>query len=624
MKRLVLLTFTISFYFPLVLFAQTQLSDTARNPLNEVIINENRLQIPFAKQNRNIYILDKGQIDHLPVQSVNELLGYITGVDVRQRGPWGSQTDISIDGGTFEQTTILVNGVKMNDPQTGHNSRNLPISVKSIERIEVLRGSAARIYGVNSLTGAINIVTIKPDKTGIEVQLDGGSNFKDNEENPDKIYTSKGIQLAGSYATDKQNHLLAGSIQSGSGHRYNTAFKNHKLFYQGNLDINPYNRVSVMAGYVYNNFGANGFYAAPIDKESLEIIQTGMATISYKSQLTDKLSLEPRINYRYNYDDYRFYRQDLSKSRNQHYTHVVSPEVNINYRTAYGDFGLGAEARFDKINSSNVGDHTRNNAGLYAEFRTEEIKNFQINAGAYVNYNSAFGWRVYPGLDLGYNLTETFKIYINSGTGQRIPSLTDLYYDTPGNIGNEALEPENAWYIEGGLKYNTGKLWMNASYFHRKIDDFIDWVRSDEQQPWRSENFLSNTVNGLTVSADYHLSENNGWNLLTGLSYTYLNASLDQKEQNNFISKYALESLRHQLIAKVIASYRGFNITVTERFQERLNYKSYFLTDMRLAYQYKNYGIFTNATNLFDTQYIEVAAAPMPGRWFSLGLRVGI
>ena len=624
MKRLVLLTFTISFYFPLVLLAQTQLSDTAGNPLNEVIINENRLQIPFAKQNRNIYILDKSQIDHLPVQSVNELLSYVTGVDVRQRGPWGSQSDISIDGGTFEQTTILLNGVKMNDPQTGHNSMNLPLSVNSVERIEVLRGSAARIYGVNSLTGAINIVTIKPDKTGIEVQLDGGSNFKDNEENPDKIYTSKGIQLAGNYATDKQNHLLAGSIQSGSGHRYNTAFKNHKLFYQGNLDINPYNRVSVMAGYVYNNFGANGFYAAPIDKESQEIIQTGLATISYKSQLTDKLSLEPRISYRYNYDDYRFYRQDLSKSRNQHYTHVVNPEINANYRTAYGDFGLGAEARFDKINSSNVGDHTRNNAGLYAEFRTEEIKNFQINAGAYINYNSAFGWRVYPGLDLGYNLTETFKVYMNSGTGQRIPSLTDLYYDTPGNIGNGDLEPENAWYAEGGFKYNTGKLWMNASYFHREIDDFIDWVRSDEQQPWRSENFLSNTVNGLTISADYHLSENNECNLLTGLSYTYLNASLDQKEQNNFISKYALESLRHQLIAKVIANYNGFNITVTERFQERLNYKSYFITDMRLAYQYKNYGIFTNASNLFDTQYIEVATAPMPGRWFSLGLKVGI
>jgi len=623
MRIFILLAFAISLQSSLAQ-AQTQLSDTAKNSLNEVIINENRLQIPFANQNRNIYILDKEQIDRLPVQSVNELLAFVSGVDVRQRGPWGSQTDISIDGGTFEQTTLLINGVKMTDPQTGHNSMNLPIAVNAIERIEVLRGSAARIYGINSLTGAINIVTIKPNKTGVELQLNGGTNFKDNEENSDNVYNSKAVQILGSYATEKQNHLLAGSIQSGSGHRYNTAFKNHKLFYQGNLNINPYNSITLMAGYVYNNFGANGFYAAPVDKEAQEIIQTGMASIGYRSQLTERLSIEPRINYRYNYDDYRFYRHDLSTSRNQHYTHIVNPEVNATYKTEFGDFGVGAEARFDKINSSNVGDHKRDNVGIYAEFRTEEIKNLQINAGAYINYNSAFGWQVYPGLDLGYKLTKDWKIYINSGTGQRIPSLTDLYYDTPGNMGNENLEPENAWYAEGGLKYNNGRLWMNVSYFHREIDDFIDWVRSDEEQAWYSQNFLQNTVNGLNLSADFRIAGNNEWNLLTGISYTYLDASLDHKEQSNLFSKYALESLRHQLIAKAITRYKGFYVTLTERFQERINSKSYFITDARLAYRYKNYSIYADATNLFDTHYIEVAAAPMPGRWFNLGVKFGI
>src|SRR5690606_15934137 len=115
-------------------------------------------------------------IESLPVQSVNELLSYVAGVDVRQRGPWGSQADISIDGGTFEQVTYLINGIKMNDPQSGHNSMNIPIPINAIERIEVLRGSAARVYGVNSLTGAINIITVKPNKSGAEIQLDGGTN----------------------------------------------------------------------------------------------------------------------------------------------------------------------------------------------------------------------------------------------------------------------------------------------------------------------------------------------------------------------------------------------------------------------------------------------------------------
>src|SRR5690606_35472453 len=102
-----------------VLPANAQQADS--HPLNEVMINENRLEIPIALQNRNITILDKAQIDRLPVQSVNALLSFVSGVDVRQRGPWGAQADISIDGGAFEPTTILVNGGKLTDRQTAHN-----------------------------------------------------------------------------------------------------------------------------------------------------------------------------------------------------------------------------------------------------------------------------------------------------------------------------------------------------------------------------------------------------------------------------------------------------------------------------------------------------------------------
>lgn len=604
--------------------AQAQINtNTDEQNLNEVVITENRLQIPFTGKNRNVYILDREQIKTLPVQSVTELLTYISGVDVRQRGPWGAQSDISIDGGTFEQTIILLNGVKMVDPQTGHNTMNIPVPVNIIERIEVLKGSAARIYGINSLTGAINIVTVKPNRTGIEAQVNAGTNFQENEEKPDKIYSAKGIHLAGSYANDDQNHLISADLQNGSGHRYNTAFKNHKLFYQGNIELSHRDRLSVMGGYIYNNFGANGYYAAPIDKESLEIVQTGIGSVTYSRQLNDQLTISPRINYRYNYDDYRFYRDDLSTARNQHYTHVVSPELNANYRTDFGDFGFGAEARFEKINSSNIGNHTRKNVGIYAEFGTEEIKNFQINAGAYINYNNAFGWKVYPGLDLGYHIHPSWHLYINTGTGQRIPSLTDLYYDTPSNVGNENLIAEKSWYAEGGLKFNKNNLNLNASYFHRVVDNFIDWVRMDVEGAWHSANFLKNTVNGINFNLDYR-HQLNQVHFLTGLSYTYLDPVLENKQPESYLSKYAIESLRHQLVGKVSLGYQGFGVTLTERFQERINYKSYFVTDTRLSYQFGDYAVFANISNLFDTQYIEVAATPMPGRWYNMGIKVSL
>ncbi|ULT25524.1 TonB-dependent receptor plug domain-containing protein [Sphingobacterium sp. E70] len=101
-----------------------QMRDTTA--LNEVIINQNRLQIPFSKQNKNVQILTQEDIQRLPNRSINELLTNIPGVDVRQRGPFGSQADVSIDGGSFEQTAILLNGVKITDPQTAHHNMNLP------------------------------------------------------------------------------------------------------------------------------------------------------------------------------------------------------------------------------------------------------------------------------------------------------------------------------------------------------------------------------------------------------------------------------------------------------------------------------------------------------------------
>jgi iron complex outermembrane receptor protein len=106
-----------------------------------------------------VTVLSREDIQAAPVQSINDLLKMAVGVDVRQRGPIGAQTDVSIRGGTSEQITILLNGINICDPQTGHNAFDLPCDISDIERIEVLEGPAGRVYGTSSLLGAINIVT---------------------------------------------------------------------------------------------------------------------------------------------------------------------------------------------------------------------------------------------------------------------------------------------------------------------------------------------------------------------------------------------------------------------------------------------------------------------------------
>jgi vitamin B12 transporter len=622
-----------------IISAEAGVNDTAENgtayfrPLGEITIEENRLQTPFAEQNRNIRVLDQELIRTLPVKSVNELLTYVSGVDVRQRGPWGAQTDIGIDGGTFDQTLVLINGIKVSDPQTGHNMMNLPIPLDAIDRVEVLRGPAARIYGVNALTGAINIITKKPTQSGISAHVYAGSSFNKDTSN-NKLFGGYGIQLSGSLADDRSQHYFSLSREQTSGYRYNTAFHNNKAFYQNNIDITDKAAIQFLGGFVYNDFGANGFYSAPGDKEAKETVQTGLVGLGAKVAVTPYWTIKPRISYRYNHDDYIYIRQKPEVYRNRHETHVIDAEFNNTFETTAGTFGLGLEARNERISSSNLGKWDRTNYGIFGEYSFSKVQNLLVTAGAYANYNSDFGWSVLPGIDAGYRLYKGLRVFANAGAGQRLPTYTDWYYKGPQNIGNDRLTPEYSYNVEGGLKYNDNQLNASVSYFYRRTNDFIDWVKDTVTAPWQPRNFHKINTNGFTLSADYRWQNESTAQtpvaLITGLSYTYLSAEISDApaagtESEPKLSRYALENLRHQLCANVnLELYRMFAITVTARYQERINYKNYVLLDSRISFTQKQYSIYADVTNLSNVQYIEAGAVPMPGRWVTLGFKCAL
>lgn len=613
----------------------TGLADTGSDrqyyirPLNEITIQENRLQLPFAEQNRNISILDRSLIRTLPVKSVNELLTYVSGVDVRQRGPWGTQSDIGIDGGTFDQTLVLINGIKISDPQTGHNMMNIPVPLDAIDHIEILRGPSARIYGVNALNGAINIITRKPTATGITANVYAGSSFnRDSSDN--KLYGGYGIQLSGSLAGDNASHYFSLGREQASGYRYNTAFHNDKAFYQGDINITPATSLQLTGGFVYNTFGANGFYSAPGDKESEETVQTGILGAAAMIKVNPAWTLRPRLSYRYNHDDYIFIRQKPEVYHNRHETHVLDAELNNTFYTDLGTFGLGFEGRNERINSSNLGNWQRSNYGFFGEYSFDKIKNLLINLGTYVNYNSDFGWRVMPGIDAGYRVYGGWRLFANAGMGQRLPTYTDWYYKGPQNIGNDQLRPEYSYNMEGGVKYNDKQLNASASYFNRRTEGFIDWVKDSLSDPWQPLNFHKINTLGITFSIDYRwrntAAAQTPFALITGLSYTYLESSIkddaaDAAEAGR-LSQYALENLRHQLCARVNAElFHRINLSIAARYQQRVNYKDYTLLDARLAYTAKRFSIYADVNNLGDVQYIEAGAVPMPGRWVTLGFK---
>ena len=605
--------------FPTFLCAQDYQRDTAS--IDVVMINENRLQIPFNKQSRNIQIIDKAEINQLPVRSINEVLSYISGVDVRQRGPFGIQADISIDGGLFDQTLILLNGIKISDIQTGHLSMNIPVSLDAIERIEVLKGPAARVYGINALTGAINIITSTIIANNVSINVQSGSSFESKEEADGKgIYAAGMAQAVLNIGSENYRHLLSLGYGRSNGMRYNSAAEDKKVFYQSKYTFNNANEANVMLGYVDNQFGANGFYAAPGDKESFELVKTIIGSFGYSHRINDRLIIKPRISYRNNKDDYRYYRNDLSKARSEHETNAAAIEINSLWHSEIGDFGFGIESRSEKIVSTNIGDHHRYNHGLYGEYKTEAIQNLYLNFGVYANYNTQYGWQVFPGIDASYMLASKFKASFNVGSSQRLPSYTDLYLKQVKNIGNANLTPENAWQYEFNFRYFTNDMYIQAGYFNRRIDQFIDWVSDNPDMVFQAQNLGDNKIDGINVSAGYKFLFSSNQHLNIDASYNYLNPKMKIYE-DGIISKYVLESLKHQAIFR--ASYRinMINIGLANRWIERELNKPYFISDIKVGYVINTINISLDVNNLFNQSYKEVGSILLPKRWFSLGMK---
>lgn len=594
--------------------------------IDSVIIKENRFHTPLAKQNRDIQVLDKETIRALPVRSVSELLSYVSGVDLRQRGPWGVQADVSIDGGTFDEVLILVNGMKMSDPQTGHHMMNLPIPLNAIDHIEILRGPAASKYGVNALAGVINIITALPAKNTVEAQAYGGSSFKQDTATGDTYY-SWGAQASAAWAAKNQSHILSLAHDEGNGYRYNTGFNANRLFYQNHITLDTKNSIEATGGYINNAFGANGFYSAPADANSTETVQTAIGSVAYTCKPTQNITITPRVSYRYNSDDYIFIRQKPEVYHNYHETNVWTAEVQGAIKLNKGTLGAGLEYRSEDIRSNSLGYRDRSNTGIYAEYKHTFTEKLGAGVGVYANYNTDYGWQLFPGADVGYKISNKLKLFANTSAGQRLPTYTDLYYKGPANTGNDQLKPEFGRYAEGGLQYRDKVLLARAVYFYRAISDFIDWVKTANTDPWQPQNFQDIQTKGISLQAEYALSEHmhlpsSVHSTLNG-SYTYLQPEIVTPA--NELSKYTIEALRHQVVVTSRNMlFHKLLINLTARYQYRISANDYTLLDARIGYQWAKWSVYADANNLLDTKYKETGAVQLPGRWFTAGVKMAL
>ena len=626
--------------------------------LQEVLVVSHKAEVQ-SEAYRLITRLTHEQIEALPVRTVADLLQYLPGMDVRTRGTSAAQADISMRGGTFDQVLVLLNGVPLNDVQTGHYTLNLPVSSELIERVEVLQGTSASMFG--AFSGAINLVTASQDC----IQRFKIQNSKINDS---KILSPKGHD----YLTKSNSQRL----------------DNYKVIFDLTAGMNglvhPQVAASFEAGETFVNLSAdygrsNGYYApSPTEKEAVALrnsdyqladiyaqvrwrgldvqagaqwkdaglgmgygfgsqdqfdaTRTAFASARYTHR-RDTWRLEAQAAYRANHDRYEWHRGESLYS-NRHFLQTASAAVSAHYASRIGTTSFGIAGRNENIRSTALGDHNRLHFNYYAE-QTFYYAGLSASLGVNGTYNTHFGHHWGGGANIGYEFVRNDHVYVNADRSLRMPTFTDLYYDAGNQLGNSALKPEEAWLLSVGVKGewsigngSRGTLSYALDGYYRWGTNIIDWVYvpDDAKRPYHAENQQQVNATGLELSVAYRLNE---WLRCLSVDYAYTYLDLDLKESG---SRY-LDYLSHKLILHVEHGiYRGLGASWSVRFQKRegqfndatgevRDFKPVWVLDGSVFWQNNFLRISADCTNMTNTRYYDYGGVLQPGAWAKISVK---
>ncbi|WP_126650532.1 TonB-dependent receptor plug domain-containing protein [Chryseobacterium aureum] len=560
------------------------------------------ISTPYKSANQNISVLTREDIVNSPAKSIDEILQQVTGMDIRRRGANGVQSDISFRGSSFEQVLLLLNGIRMNDSQTGHNNMNIPVDLDDVEKIEIIKGPAARRFGQNAYAGVINIITKTTPGKRVKISADGGD------------YGTYGLGFNAQIGNEKFTNSLQANSASSEGYMFNTDYEIRNVFYQGKLNIKN-GDVRVQAGFSEKKFGANGFYASKEATKQYEETQASIVSVAHQ-QTFGKLKLNSNVYWRRGQDIYLYDRWNPGFYRNMHIGNNVGGEVNSSYQWGLGTTGVGVELRKEFLASSNLGDRNRFVSQVFFEHHFSLLdKKLNISPGiSWANYSKE-GNFFYPGLDVGYNFNPNHKVYGNIAKVHRIPTFTDLYYISKTEQGNPDLQPENALSSEVGYQYQNNRILAKISGFVRNSSNSIDWVKKDpSDKVWYAQNVGDIKTKGIEAEWSHRPVD---WLKYT-VGYTYIDSHYEEK--NGLVSRYILDNLKHQLISRLELRFlKNFTNELVYRYNERVNLGSYNLLDEKLSFAKKDYSVYVLINNITNTKYTEAFGVAMPQRWFHIG-----
>ena len=561
--------------------------------------------LPLDESNRSVQLIKPREIPELPTNLV-DLLRDDTSLNLQARSPSGVQADLSLRGTTFEQSLILLNGLRINDPETGHLNLDIPVPLDAITRVDILHGSGSTFYGSDAIGGAVNLLTEPPaatPHTSLFARIGGGS------------YGSLEQHLRAGFSNKTFAEQLTASRDTSDGFIPDRNYSSNALANE-TWAKSALGTTDVLLATSDRPYGANLFYGP---YNSWERTKAWFA--SAQQQLGPHTAAS--FGYRRHTDLFVLFADRPSIYENNHITSSVegalrrtdqlSPNTSLSY---------GLEANGDTIRSNSLGTHARNQGAGYANLSLRSIKRLSLSLGAREEVLSSQGSVFSPSVSAAFTLTSSLRLRASAGHGFRLPTYVDLYYADPTTIGNPALKPETSWSYEGALdwKPSSGPLTFTAAGFRLNQSNVIDYAKHilatpalTAAQPWQALNITNLDLTGAETSVTIRL----GSHQRATLGYTAIRAG---QVPPGILSEYAYNYAAQNALFTWTGEFHQLTAFTSVNVVQKTGRTAYPLWDLVLSRNTGRLRPYARLLNLSNTGYQEIPQVPMQGRTLLAGL----
>lgn len=628
-------------FLVLMFFFKSPAAQQNGSTLDPVTITSSLSQEKSSSTGRNIFVISGERFLNLPVHSIDELLRYLPGIEVQMRGPMGSQSDIVLRGGTFQQVLVILDGARLNDPNTGHFTSYIPIAPSEIERIEILKGASSAIYGSEAVGGVIHIITKSfSSKMGDEklnavaqvtagkyemFSLNAGVNFSKGASSVSAGLLSN--HTSGQPQRGTSGFVHANTVSFSFGHFFSSRFS-----------------VQVRSAYDSRKFSAQNFYTNFVSDTADEKVRSFWNQLRLKYQgVNNTISLH--IGYKEMLDQYRF---NSASSRNKSTSRLFQILMVDEWKTSDRLKLIGGTQIISKrISSNDRGDHQVGQAALFA-VAGYSLGNLNFSPGIRLEWNERSGYEFIPQVNISYRI-DKMQIRASAGKTIRDADFTERFNNyqkdlvTSGRIGNPDLEAERSFSYEAGVDYFLAKEWkVSSTLFQRLHSRLIDYVvTSYEDMPRKvnliptgtyalAKNIAKVITTGFETDIQFIKQINSDDKLWISMGLLWLKSNSSESAPSFYITSHA------RFLSNLSLSYstKRFSFGLTGLYKNRQPQESA-INMARVSKQYfvfnisaecylwkKTASVFVQGDNIFDTRFADLLGAQMPGRWLMGGIKI--